>query len=498
MENKNDYKAVLKATSMIGGATMVTTLLGMIKVKAIALTIGPSGVGLISIFTNIINIAVIMLGIGINTSAVRDIANRVGKGDVAGAHRVIGTVRIFLMLVGAFGVVFFASCSRIIANQTFGNLDHTREIFFLGLVVVFNLSTIGENAIIQGYRKVTTLARLAVFGALIGLFVSLPILIIFRLNGIIPSLLVTAISVFGVTAFSSRKITGVVEKIHRRLDGGTIKGLLSIGFPLMLSSLIASLNLYIVNYYLLHTLDLDALGNYQAVNSLTSVLVSLVLGAMAADYYPRLSMISDDDAGITRLANTQTEICLLLSIPIVGVIIQFVPYIIIALYSSRFAMAGDVLRWSVFGVLGRVLSWPLGYILLAKKNGKMYLAVELFSSILNVLLVITCLQLFGFIGLGIASPVYYLLYLILIKVVSYAKVKFKWSRPLVFRIVGSTVALLAVLLVNLIDTSAIIKWGIGIPINVVLLVLSYKGLKNHLGFGVMEWISRFSHRPKPN
>ena len=63
-EEQKSYRTALKATTLIGGSSFVNILIGMIKTKFIAVIIGPSGVGLISVLNSLTGIVGTVTGIG--------------------------------------------------------------------------------------------------------------------------------------------------------------------------------------------------------------------------------------------------------------------------------------------------------------------------------------------------------------------------------------------------------------------------------------------------
>jgi len=65
--------------------------------------------------------------------------------------------------------------------------------------------------------------------------------------------------------------------------------------------------------------------------------LGFVLGAMATDYYPRLTAAISDTATATRLVNEQTEVALLLCAPVLLAMLGLAPWVIHLLYSAEFA-----------------------------------------------------------------------------------------------------------------------------------------------------------------
>jgi PST family polysaccharide transporter len=78
------------------------------------------------------------------------------------------------------------------------------------------------------------------------------------------------------------------------------------------------------------------------------------------------------------------------------------PLVIALFYSSEFTAAVGVLRWICLGMAVRVLTWPIGYIVVAKNAQTLFLAIEVTWAVINVGLTWWCVDAFGVDGAGIA------------------------------------------------------------------------------------------------
>ena len=189
---------------------------------------------------------------------------------------------------------------------------------------------------------------------------------------------------------------------------------------------------------------------------------------MGTDYYPRLTAVAHDDKLMCEAVNTQTEIALLLAVPGLAATIIFAPLVITIFYSGKFDAAADILRWSVYGVFGRVVSWPLGFIMLAKGMGKIFFCTETFANAFYVAAIWLCTKLWGLPGTGIAFLMMYIAYTIVVYVVGYATIRTTWNSANRVHIIGFSLFLAIVGLV-----SALVKnpW-FSYSINLILLVTS--------------------------
>ena len=106
-------------------------------------------------------------------------------------------VRRISILLGLLGAVFLVVFSKQVSILTFGTSQHAGAISLLSLVVFFQLVSAGQSALIQGMRRIFDLAKLGVLGALSGTISSIPLVYLFREQGVVLSLVAVALNVPG-------------------------------------------------------------------------------------------------------------------------------------------------------------------------------------------------------------------------------------------------------------------------------------------------------------
>ena len=102
---QHTYGQILKSSALIGGSTVVNIGLGIVRTKAMAVLLGPAGVGLMGIYSSIADLARTIAGMGINSSGVRQIAEAAGTGDTERIARTVTTLRRVALLLGSGGFV---------------------------------------------------------------------------------------------------------------------------------------------------------------------------------------------------------------------------------------------------------------------------------------------------------------------------------------------------------------------------------------------------------
>ena len=184
---------------------------------------------------------------------------------------------------------------------------------------------------------------------------------------------------------------------------------------------------YLVRIIVLRKMGEDAAGFYQSAWTLGGLYVGFILQAMGADFFPRLTAVAQDNRQCNRLVNEQAEVGLLLAGPGILGTLTFAPLVIQVFYSAKFGPAVEILRWICLGMMLRVASWPMSYILLAKGARQIYFWSELASNAVMIGLVWVCVLAFGLKGTGIAFFGLYVLYWLVIYAIVRAVSGFRWT-----------------------------------------------------------------------
>lgn len=411
----------------MGGTAGITILLGMVRTKFAAVLIGPAGGGLLANFGAIQGLVGTLAGMGIGSSAVRDVAAAVAAGDQTAIGRTVLTLRRMCWLTGLVGMVAMAALSPILAQWTFGNQDQTLEIAALGLIILFGTLSGGQTALINGMRRIGDLARLGVASAVVGTVVSIGFYLWLGLRGIVPALVLAAGINLLITWQFAKRVPVPPASMTWSESFKEAGGMVKLGVVMMWSGLLGSLATYASVKMITTSISLPAVGIYSAAFALSGMFANFVLGAMGADYYPRLTSVAQDKAAVNRLVNEQTEIGLLLAVPGLLATLSMAPWVIHLFYTAEFLPAVVLLQWFVLGCLGRVVSWPLGFVMLALGKGRWFFGTETTFAVLHVALIAALLHWVGLQGVGIAFDVLYVVYTAAVWGVARHLTGFAWS-----------------------------------------------------------------------
>jgi PST family polysaccharide transporter len=427
--SKNSYGQILKSSSIVGGAQGIKIVISILQIKILAVLVGPTGVGLVGLYQSTIGIVNTICGLGIGQSGVRQVAEAASTGDHRKIGRTIFALRRTTMVLGVLGTILVFVLRNPISRMTFGNTEHGDAFGILALTLFFASVTAGQTALVRGMRKIGDLAKLQVLGAFWGLVFSLPFLYFFGMAGLAPYLAAVAGMAVATSWWYARKIPVPAVALSLKEIWTESKSLISLGVMLMLSGLMTTLVLYLVRVMVVRGFGVEAAGLYQASTQLSNVYVGFILGAMAMDFYPRLTAVSQDSHACNRLVNEQVEVGLLMGTSGLFATVVFAPVVLTAFYSSEFSSAYTILQWQILGTFLRVASWPLGFVLLGKGKGRLFLATETGANFVHVGFFYVAIRWFDLQGAGIAFFGLYVFYLFLMYAVVRRLSGFAWSKP---------------------------------------------------------------------
>ena len=402
-------------------------VIGLARTKAMAILLGPAGVGLMGTLNAIADLARTLAELGINNSGVRQIAEAAGTADARRIAVTVTVLRRVAILLGLAGGLLLCALAIPVSTFTFGSEQYGIAVALLGLAVFFRLVADGQGALLQGLRRIGDIARVNVLGALFGTALAIVLVYWLREDGVAPAIVAVAACTLAVSWWYSRRVVVEPVAIGLRQAAGEARALLHLGLAFMTSALLTMGAAYVVRLILIREGGLEFAGLYQAAWAIGGLFVGFVLQAMGTDFYPRLVAAAQDDELGNRLVNEQSAVSLLMASSGVLATLTLAPWVVSILYSGEFRGATEVLRWICLGMALRVLTWPLGYILVAKGRTVLFVSADLAWTVVNIVLTWLCVRQFGLAGAGIAFFGSYVIHLLVVYPMCRHVSGFRWT-----------------------------------------------------------------------
>lgn len=400
--DKDNYRNIFKATTFLGGVQIFNIVIGIIRNKIVSMLLGPSGMGIVGLFTSSSQIISGATNCGISGSAVKNVAQAYEQNNNSLIGKVIYVLRRLVAGTGSIAVIVMLVLSRKLSQWSFGNDDFTISFICLSISLLLGQLTQASQTVIKGCRKIHYYAKANVYGNLVSLLVSVPLYYLWGKDAIVLVLVLLSLSTFLFAFFYERRI-GLKEYKPNKLEFKEISNdILKMGLPLAVSEIFPILASYLIRLHVSSGGGVFDVGLYTAGFTLLNTYVGMIFTAMVTDYIPRLSAIAEDNVKCEETINNQIQLSILMLFPILVALVVLGKVVVMVLYTKEFLAMAGMLYWGGLGMLYRTLNWCYGCILVPKRDTKPYFLFSVISALFYCGFSVIMYNFWGVTGLGVA------------------------------------------------------------------------------------------------
>ena len=378
----------------MGGAQVVTLATTFVRAKVIAQLLGPAGIGVFGVLSAFNANLSALGGWGIGITGVRTISAATDKerGSKIAAVKFLGG---WLAAGSLLLVMLFAWPA---ARLTFGEERHVWSLIIAGLAVPLIVITAVCSAVLQAEGEIKQLAGVQSIGALVGLIIGVPLIWVYGETGIACSIFLAAAIPACLTWAKARSRMALIDAASSAQD---VRDLISLGGALMATSLLTQGSAYLARLLIIRHSGLEAAGHFHAANAIAMSLPGIVLVSMGTDFFPLVASAKTETEARQHV-ETQIRSVIVLSLPLVCALLTLGNFCVRIAYDEGFEQAAVLMPWMMWGVFFRLISWPLGYWLLARGSAKLMIGVEAVSNLMAGLLPALLLPRYGLTGAAVA------------------------------------------------------------------------------------------------
>lgn len=474
-ETDESYHHILKYTGIFGGVQGLNIMLGLVRTKLIALLLGPSGMGLSSLFNTTVGFVSQATNLGVPFSAIRHISELYDQGDNEALAHFVKVVRAWSVLTALMGMLVCVLIGPLLSQTTFAWGNHSLHFMLLAPAVGMIAITGGETAILKGMRSLGSIALIQVFAAIAAVVISIPIYFLFGESGIVPVIVLMALATLLPTLRCSLRLMPFQCTGMRGILGEGME-MVRLGVAFTLAAVFGSASEMLIRSYLNVVGDLDVLGLYNAGYMLTITYAGMVFTAMETDYFPRLSGVQHDIEATNLTVNRQMEVSLLLLSPMLAALMIGLPILIPLMFSSQFLPVVEMAQVAALAMYLKVLTMPVAYITLARGYSLSFLFLETSYFVVFVLLFVFCYEHWGLYGTGVAITLAHVFEFLLVNGYAYKKYGYRFSATVCgYAVVQVGIGLLAFIIT--LTAEGLLYWVTGSLLALVSLALSWHILR---------------------
>lgn len=378
---------------------------GVLANKVYALYVGPEGLGFWGLLQSIFNFSLIGFGLGISTNMVRLASSTDGAFSLPAYYR--AAWELYALLVTLLMAVFFLARASISERLLAG--AHPEAVFWVAGAVVFGFAMAIQISTLNILRQVGAIATANVLTSVCSTGIGIVAVIALGERGLLLALCLGQLAGFVVASLQVKRFFpqnlsfNNVALPQKRLE------LLRQGIPFTASTLIGGGIQTIIPLLILHHLSKSDVGYFRAVQSIAMIYLGLVQGSLSQDYYPRLAASPKEQ--VARVFQQQSLLVLGLIVPGILAVQALGPLVFKVLFTAQFLPGLEILQWQLVGDVVKVLSYLMGFMVLARLSIRSYALAETIGGLGLATSIWFGAQWFGLSGVGASNLVAYGLYL---------------------------------------------------------------------------------------
>lgn len=367
--------SLAKASVWTAASTLVKIGVGLLVVKLLAVSFGPSGVGQAGNFRQLVTVLGVLAGAGIFNGVTKFVAQH--HDDPTQLRKVVGTSSAMVLGFSTLLALVFLLAAAPVSQALFG---HTEYQGLVRLVALVQMGIAWANlllALMKGFRDAAGNALSLIAGSFIGVVAYYAC---YRFGGYQGALLglalVPALIVIPAAVMLTRR--GTIPWGYLKPQWDTwLAGQLG-KFTLM--ALITSVTLPVA-YVMMRNLmaahySWDEVGIWQGVSSISDAYLQFITASFSVYLLPTLSRLTGKSE-ITREILRSLKFVLPAVAAASFIVWILRDFAIWLLFSAKFAAMRDLFAWQLVGDVLKVGAYVFGYLVIAKASLRLYILAEI-------------------------------------------------------------------------------------------------------------------------
>lgn len=409
-KNFLDDRSIIKVFFGTGAVTFIKILSAIVLSKIVATKLGRPGLALLGQLTSFVTIALLLSTGGVTNGIIKYVAEKKNKADI---FSFIGQSFKFVLISSFFtGLVllFAAPLSSVIC---FNSADYSFIFRLLGITLVFYAFSTYFNAFLNGMSDFKTLNQINILNNVFGVLLSVFLITFFGLFGAFLAVALNQTVTCIILIFFIKKYSRYFKRFWTfKIKKSFIKNILSFSAMALVTAMLGPTSQIYLRALIIKTLNLNAAGEWEAVNRISSIYISLLLNVMIVYYLPKLSEI--ESKNLIRVEIRKGYLLFLPVILFIGLLLLLFKHQFISMFlSSDFIGVEKLFLPQLVGDIFKVMSFLYAYLVIAKKITIFFIVTEILGVAMYLILARIFIPIWGISGLLYAYALNYFLYFLI-------------------------------------------------------------------------------------
>lgn len=366
--------SLAKASVWTAASTLVKIAAGLLVVKLLAVSFGPSGVGQAGNFRQLVTVLGVLAGAGIFNGVTKLVAEHHASPDAL--RRVLGTASAMVLGFSTLLAAIFLLAAQPISVALFGHDDYQGLVWLVALVQMGIAWANLALAIVKGFRDASGNAFALISGSIIGVAAYY---LCYRVGGYEGALLglalVPALVVIPAMAVLMKRGRVPLGFLKPSWNGELAGHLGKFTVMALITAVTMPVAYVMMRNQLAAHYSWDDVGIWQGVSSISDAYLQFITASFTVYLLPTLSRLKEK-ADISRELIKSLRFVL----PAVAAA-SFAVWLlrdvaIWLLFSEKFTAMRDLFAWQLVGDVLKVGAYVFGYLVIAKASLRFYVLAE--------------------------------------------------------------------------------------------------------------------------
>ncbi|MEI9751865.1 lipid III flippase WzxE [Moellerella wisconsensis] len=403
--------SLAKASIWTAGSTLIKIGVGLLVVKLLAVSFGPSGVGQAGNFRQLITVLGVLSGAGIFNGVTKYVAEH--HQDPHKLQAILGTSSTIILGFSTLLALIFLIFTDSISVALFGHNDYQKVIQVVAFVQMGIAYANYFLAILKGFRDAQGNALAIIFGSLVGVIAYYLCFILGGYEGALAGLaLVPTLVVLPAGLLIIKRKQFALSMLKPAWERAIATNLGKFTLMALLTSATLPVAYVMMRNLLAKSYSWDEVGLWQGVSSISDAYLQFITASFSVYLLPTLSRLqlkTEISAEIIKSLKFVLPAVALASF-MVWLLRDFAIWL---LFSSQFNGMRDLFAWQLVGDVLKVGSYVFGYLVIAKAALRFYVMAEVSQFILLTAFSHWLIPAHGALGAAQAYMATYIIYFLL-------------------------------------------------------------------------------------
>ncbi|WP_052285519.1 lipid III flippase WzxE [Kluyvera genomosp. 1] len=367
--------SLAKASVWTAASTLVKIGVGLLVVKLLAVSFGPSGVGQAGNFRQLVTVLGVLAGAGIFNGVTKLVAQH--HDDPTRLRQVVGTSSAMVLGFSTLLALIFLLAAAPISLGLFGHTDYQGLVRLVALVQMGIAWANLLLALMKGFRDAAGNALSLIAGSLIGVVAYYACFLLGGYEGALLGLaLVPALIVIPAAVMLSRRGLIPWAYLKPRWDAALASQLGKFTLMALITSVTMPVAYVMMRNLMAAHYSWDEVGIWQGVSSISDAYLQFITASFSVYLLPTLSRLTAKQ-DVSREIGRSLKFVL----PAVAAASLTVwllrDFAIWLLFSAKFIAMRDLFAWQLVGDVLKVGAYVFGYLVIARASLRFYILAEL-------------------------------------------------------------------------------------------------------------------------